>query len=265
MSIKIGELIENNIKSKTDLEKLLDEKGISKSKERKVYINNFEKMRNSMKIVSESFLKKISETLQNINIIPKIVESISFNSILKPLSEIFTEISKKLEEVIPKKWVTKLLLELRKLKKIYMKKLIITFTLLKQQFFIYKNNKIKRMILFSEYILYLSSIFENYTKKIIILFKAQPKKLQRRIYREELQFSTKEFYDPVEMNFNRLFGYLFSITDNIKHEDSKFLKRFSKYTCLELLKESTELFLELKLFLKKSLVSFYILQVRLYH
>lgn len=270
MSIKFGDLIENNVKSKKDFERLLTKKGIVDVEERKEYLENYEKMTDSMKAIAENFSKNIllfREILQKftINFKPVIDTPISFAEILKPLYEIFTEFSKKLEQVIPIEWSTKLVLELKKIKKKDIKKLIKAYTIFKSQIIIYMNNRDKRLIIFSEYILYLSSIFENYTKNLIKLFKRQPEELKKRIYRAELESSIKEFYDPVEINFGSLFSYLYDIADNIKHEYPKFLKRFSKYTCLELLNESNKLFLELKLYLKKSLVSFYILQVRLYH
>ncbi|GAH61598.1 unnamed protein product [marine sediment metagenome] len=44
MSIRFGDLIENNVKSKKDFERLLDKKGIVDVEERKEYLENYEKM-----------------------------------------------------------------------------------------------------------------------------------------------------------------------------------------------------------------------------
>ncbi len=267
MSIKYGDLIENNVISKKDFKKLLNEKKISTLKERRNNLKIFKSLSDTRKLIIENFSQSLSEVSRQIltDFSQIIVNSIDINVVLRPITTLFAEFSQKLEEIIPKKWVNKLLSGLNEIKKLYTKKLIFTFSIFKNQLLKYKKNEDKRLIIFSEFILYLSSIFENYTKKLLKLFKGQHHNLKERIYRPDLKSSMKEFYNPVEINFSRLFGYLYNIADNIKHEDPKFLKRFSKYSCLDLLRESTELYVELKLFLTKSLVSFYILQVRMYH
>ncbi len=123
------------------------------------------------------------------------------------------------------------------------------------------------MIIFGECILFISSIFENYSKRIIEIFKNQPKelrhKVKKKIYREKFKENINEFYDLIEINFLKFYRYLYSIADNLKHSDWKFYKRFNQYTCFDFLKEANELYLELKLYIKESLFTFSLLQVRL--
>ncbi len=242
MSIKYGDLIENNVISKKDFKRLLNEKKINTLKERRKNLKIFKSLSDTRKFIIENFSQSLSEVSRQIltDFSQIIANSIDINVVLRPITTLFAEFSQKLEEIIPKKWVNKLLSSLNDIKKLHTKKLIFTFSIFKKQLLKYKKNADKRLIIFSEFILYLSSIFENYTKKLIKLFKGQHDSLKEIIYRPDLKSSMKEFYNPVEINFSRLFGYLYNIVDNIKHEDQKFLKRFSKYSCLDLLRESTE-------------------------
>lgn len=270
MDIKLGDLIKSNVKSKEGFELLMDKKGITDINSRQKYLENYDKMLESIKKIGKSFsnnFKIIAESLSKIAVDWKPLVNISnyFSEIFKPLFKIFTDFSKKLKKFIPPEWVDKLLTELKMVKGIYIKKLIKAYNVFINQLFIYKNDKDKQLIIFSQFVLYLSAIFENYTKKLIEIFKDQPEELKEKLYRDEIKSIIKKFYDPLEINYARLFGYLYNIADNIKHKDLKFYKRFSKYTYEELIIESNELYLDLKLYLKKSLVSFFLIQVRLYH
>lgn len=268
MDITLGDLVDNNVSSKEDLEKLLDKKGITDIKEKQEYINDYEKMIESFSKLNETIsknFKPIAEKL--IKIVPKPIVQLSnyFSDIFKPLFNIFKDFSEKLRELIPSEWVDKLLVDLKENRNFYFKKLRKSYSIFRTQFFIYKRNKDKLLILFSQLVLYLSAIFENYTKGLLKIFRNQPKELREVLFRDDIKTLIKEFYEPIEINYSRLFGYLYNIADNIKHEDLKFYKRYSKYSSEELLNESNELYLDLKLYIKKSLVSFFIVQVRLFH
>ncbi len=230
----------------------------------------FETMNQSFAKINENIFGKfsiISDILSKhiADIIPKLAFTNYFSDIIKPLNRIFKDFFIKINKSIPIEWAENLLSDLKVVRKFYLKRLIKTYTIFKLELLFCKNDREKRLILLSQFILYLSSIFENYTKRILKIFKNQPDELKQILYRDDISSAFKEFYDPIEINYARLFGYLFNIADNIKHEDSKFYKRYSDFSCEEILFESNELYFDLKLYLRNSLVSFFISRVRLYH
>lgn len=269
--LTLGDIIESEINNNEQFENLLDKKGISNEKERKIYSTNYQRAMISysqiVRNMTENYFSSINTIIMKFNKSFRPILRISnyFSDLVKPLNKIFSDFSKVIIKLFPLKWTEKLLLELKVVKKFYIKKLIKSFTTFKFLFILYKTDRDKQLIIFSQFILYISTIFENYTKKIIKIFKNQPDEFKERIYRDDIKSIIKEFYDPIEINYARLFGYLYNIADNIKHEDSKFYKRFSKYSYEDLVNESTELYLDLKLYLKNTLVAFFITQVRLYH
>ncbi len=235
-----------------------------------LFVKQFETINQSFAIINKNIFGNfsyISEIISKhvIGIIPKLAFTNYFSDLIEPLNRIFKDFSNKITEFIPTKWAIDLLSDLKVVRKNYLKKLIKAYTIFKIQLLIYKNDREKRLILLSQYILYLSSIFENYTKRIFKIFKNQPDELEQILYRKDISSAFNEFYDPIDINYARLFGYLFNIADNIKHEDSKFYKRYSNFSCEEILNESNELYFDLKLYLKNSLVSFFIFRVRRYH
>ncbi len=230
----------------------------------------FQTLNQSFAIINEKVFGNfsyISEIIRKhlVGIIPKLSFTNYFSDLIEPLNRIYKDFSIKITKFIPTEWAKNLLTDLKDVRKLYLKKLIKAYTIFKIQLIICKNDNEKRLILLSQFILYLSSIFENYTKRILKIFKNQPDELKQRLYRDDISSTFKEFYDPIEINYARLFGFLFNIADNIKHEDSKYYKRYSDFSCEEILNESNELYLDLKLYLKNSLVSFFIYRVRLYH
>ena len=267
MEFTLGELIENNINSKEDLEIILDKKGITNIEERQSYIKNYEKMMESIRKINDVIPKDFKKIVERITIKLKPLDHISksLSTLFKPLYEKLTEISKQFEKIIPSEWRNKLLTELKKNKMFYLQKLEKSYSIFKTQFTNYKGDNDKQLILFSQYILYFSSIFENYTKKLILIFRNQPKELKKRLHRKEMKRTIKKFYNPIEISYNRLFGYLYNFADNIKHEDSKFYKRYSNLSSEEIMNVSNEFYNDLKLYLEKSLVSFFIIKVRLKH
>lgn len=79
--------------------------------------------------------------------------------------------------------------------------------------------------------------------------------------RGDLKSEMKKFFDLASIGFFKLFGKLYNIVDNLKHEDQKFYKRYDNFTKKMILEEALDFYLELKLFFKKSIESFFLIKI----
>ena len=121
----------------------------------------FQKINQSMAIINRNIFGNfsyISDILSKhiVGIIPKLSFTNYFSDLIAPLNKIFKDFSIQLIKLIPTEWTDKLLSDLRVVRKNYLKKLIKTYSILKIQLYICKNDKEKRLILLSQFILYLS-------------------------------------------------------------------------------------------------------------
>ncbi len=174
----------------------------------------------------------------------------------------FSKILNQIRKLIPTELMDRFSKDLRDLKNDYMPKLIKSFTIFKQNFYIHSNSKTKQLIIYSEYLLFLSSLFENYIKKMIYIIKDKSLDYEwEDMSRGDLKSEMKKFFDLASIGFFKLFGKLYNIVDNLKHEDQKFYKRYDNFTKKMILEEALDFYLELKLFFKKSIESFFLIKI----
>lgn len=268
--ITLGLLKEENIHSTEDFEKYLDRRGIVEPEVRKRNITSYQAFKDSLSILGsqlsiyqnlsifiqplKDIFSSLSPLLPTIRTIAQVIEPFKyFVDSLRPLKDLikFSEWYKKVEE------------NYKKIKDKYLLYLIKSYTTFKQQFNFYKKNRYKRIIVFSQYYLFLSSIFENFTKQFLLLIKNEPMSKSDRIYRKELRKEMKKFCKVGKINFYKFYHFLYNIVDLIKHEDSIFYNRYNNLTPRELLKEANELYLSLKYYIKNALSYSFFFKIKL--
>lgn len=273
--LTLGFLIENKIHSKEDFIKYLNDREIFDEETRNKCLNEYEKWLEiqskfaKLAIDISVPLKPLIDTINSISFPFAIFESLRPIAIaleaLKPIVTIFKPFFSVIKKEINLEWFEKVIERYNELKNFYLSKLIKSQRIFKENFFMYKNNKEKLLIIFSKQYLYMCSIFENFSVKLVKNFKNESEFIKERIYRKTLKKDMKKLVDVLQINFYQFFNFLNNIVDNIKHNDKKFYKRYKKFTKEELLEEANSIYLYLKYYIKNSLTNSYFLQIKLYH
>lgn len=273
--LTLGFLIENNIHSKEDFINYLNDREIFDEETRIKCLSEYGKwleiQSKFAKLAKKFFvpLKPLIDIIDSISFPLAIFESLRPITIaletIKPIATIFRPIFSVIKEEINLEWLEKVEKRYKELKFFYLLKLIKSQRIFKENFFLFKNDKEKLLIIFSKQYLYMCSIFENFSIKLVKNFKNESELIKERIYRRTLKNDMKKLVDVLQINFYQFFNFLNNIVDNIKHNDKKFYKRYQNFTKEELLEEANSIYLNLKYYLKYSLINSYFLRIKLYH
>lgn len=273
--LTLGFLIENKIHSKEDFISYLNDREIIDEETRNKCLNEYEKwleiQSKFAKLATNFFvpLKPLIDIIDSISFPIAIFESLRPITItletLKPIATILRPIYSVIRKEIDLEWFEKVIERYNELKNFYLSKLIKSQRIFKENFFMYKNDKEKLLVIFSKQYLYMCSLFENFSVKLVRNFKNESEFIKERIYRRTLKSDLKKLVDVLQIHFYQFFNFLNNIVDNIKHNDRKFYKRYKKFTKEELLEEANSIYLYLKYYIKNSLTNSYFLQIKLYH
>ncbi|MFW9939392.1 MAG: hypothetical protein ACFFFT_00030 [Candidatus Thorarchaeota archaeon] len=268
--ITLGFLLENKIHSKEDLINYLNENKIHDEKTRELCITEYEKwltVRSYMAEVAKNYISPIKPLFDALDFISTPVKKIKpitkTLEILRPISVALESISSFLKKESETEWYKNVNNKYKDLKNFYLPRLIKSHRIFKENIYKYYKDQNKKLITFSELYLYLCSIFENFSVKLVKTFKNESALVKDRIYRRDLNRDMRRYMDVIQINFYHFFHFLNKIVDNIKHNDKKFYKRYDKFSKNKLLEEANDIYLGLKFYIKHSLANSYILQIKL--
>lgn len=275
LTITLGLLQRENIRSIKDFEEFLDKNEILDLQLRKEYMDQYrkflefkEKLVYSLASYKNLFLvpnllKPINSALKPIFALEPII---NFTKILEPFIkslEFLKPITRFIEKTFAFEWYKDINEKYKIIKNEYLVLLIKSYTIFKQNLFILKNDRIKILIIFEQYYLFLSSIFENFTKKYLQILKNKRFSDNEKIYRKEIKKEMKKFCHILKINFYKFYNFLYEIVDNIKHEDSRFYKRYKDFNPKDFLREANEMHLSLKIYIKNILSYSYLFPIKL--
>ncbi len=270
--ITLGLLEKENINSLQDFEEYLANNDINDPTTRKEYIEEYKKYLKSFEKLKEikSHFQSIFSSLNLDRIVRPILTSFSLPKPFLALKEIFKSfnwISDSLAPIVTwiedTGWFKEVGEKFNDIRDQYIVLLIKTFTIFKQNLVSFQKDHQKIVIILGQYYFFLSSIFENFSKKYLEIVKNQHFSVKEKVYRNDLRKQMKEFCPLVKIHFYKFYHFLYNIVDLIKHEDPKFYKRYNGFTLMDILKEANEMYLSLKLYIKKALSYSYLFPIKL--
>ena len=274
LEITLGLLEKENINSLQDFEAYLEKNEINDPTTKKEYIKQYRKFSESIEKLNEfsSYSQSIISGLDLGSLISPILSSISLLEPIMVLSETFKpfiSISKYLAPIVSliedTEWFREVNEKFNKIRNQYLILLIKSFTIFKQNLYIFKQDHQKMVIIFGQYYLFLSSIFENFSKKYLQIVKNKHFSDNEKVYRKDLKKEMKKFCQLAKINFYKFYHFLYKIVDFMKHEDPIFYKRYKDFKPIDILKEANEMYISLKLYIKNALFYSYLFPIKLHY